>query len=609
MKFKRIIAALLILFVVAASLFTLNIIRKEERHKARDLVRKGNYLVSIISSYPMISFEKDRGEYFLRTLAEYAKNEGLTYFFFHDSEGNPRLSMVPSSLASQIPADVQVASLYAPGLSNQVFKMSDPSQTFYEFAKPIYENGSKAGTVRLGFTFDPIAIFSFDHISQLALVAFVIFTSAAFIYFAVTLAIKPLVNCARHLQNECTAVQSADASLTSSPSISQVIGELGQSVQQVGDRIKSMRSDNEELASRIGVIGFEKRRVLKILDSLSIGIIVTDIQENILLVNESILNILRMKREKVLDRVLSGILPQEDIAAFLRSQDQLTRSNISRQADIILHDYAPDQVYRFSVTLYSDEEDMPIGKMITVENVTKEKMTENAQQSFIAHAAHELLTPLTNIKSYSEMLMDEEVEDVEVKKEFYNTINAQADRLTDLIKNLISVSKIEMGCLTIKKELVRSDGLFEDCVGAIEAAAQKKGISVTRKIPHTFPVLVGDKELLKVAVINVLGNAVKYTPQGGSITCSVSEENEQVNFDIIDSGYGIAADDMPRIFDRFFRSGDANITSQMGTGLGLAITSEIIHLHEGDIDVRSDLGKGTHFTIRLPKEEYRLDNA
>jgi two-component system sensor histidine kinase VicK len=441
------------------------------------------------------------------------------------------------------------------------------------------------------------------------LVAFVIFTSAALIYFAVTLAIKPLVNCARHLQNECTAVQPADSSLTPSPSISRVIGELGQSVQQVGDRIKSMRSDNEELASRLGVIAFEKRRVLKILDSLSIGIIVTDMQENILLVNESVLNILRMKREKVLDRLLSEILPQENIAAFLRSQDRLTHTNVSSQADIILHDHAPDQIYRFSVILYSDEEDMPIGKMITVENVTKEKMTENAQQAFIAHAAHELLTPLTNIKSYSEMLMDEEVEDVEVKKEFYNTINAQADRLTDLIKNLISVSKIEMGCLTIKKELVRSDGLFEECVGAIEAAAQKKEISVARETPHTFPVLVGDKELLKVAVINVLGNAVKYTPKGGSITCSVSEENEQVNFDIIDSGYGIAEDDIPHIFERFFRASDPKITGEMGTGLGLAITSEIIRLHEGDIDVRSDLGKGTRFTIRLPKEEYRLDNA
>jgi PAS domain S-box-containing protein len=608
MKFKRIIAALVILFVAAAVFFTLSILRKEERHRAREIVRKGNYLASIISTYPARYFENDRGEFFLKTLAEYAKNEGLTYFFFHDSEGNPRLSMVPGRLASQIPDDIQVASLYAPGLSNQVYKTADLSQTFYEFAKPIYENGSRAGTVRLGFTFDPIAVFSPDHFSQLALVAFVIITSAALIYFAVALAIKPLMTCAQYLQNECTAVQPADASLTSSPNISRVIGELSQSVQQVGDRIRSMQSDNEELASRLGVISFEKRRVLKILDSLAIGIIVTDMQETILLINENVLNILRLKREKVLDRPLSEILPQEDIAVFLRSQDRLTHSNVSRQA-VILHDHAPDQTYRFSVTLYSDEEDLPIGKMITIENVTKEKMTENAQQSFIAHAAHELLTPLTNIKSYSEMLMDEEVEDVEVKKEFYNTINVQADRLTDLIKNLISVSKIEMGCLTIKKELVRSDGLFEECLGAVEAAAQKKEIAVDRKTPHTFPTLVGDKELLKVALINVLGNAVKYTPQGGSITFSAAEEEEWVNFDIIDTGYGIAADDLPHIFDRFFRSADPNIAGQMGSGLGLAITSEIVRLHEGDIDVQSHPGKGTHFTIRLPKEEYRLENT
>jgi len=247
--------------------------------------------------------------------------------------------------------------------------------------------------------------------------------------------------------------------------------------------------------------------------------------------------------------------------------------------------------------------------MITVKNITKEKMTQDAQQSFIAHVAHELLTPLTNIKSYSEMLMDGDIEDVEVQKEFYNTINEQTDRLTDLIKNLLNVSKMEMGSLTIKKDLVRSDWLFEGCIAATEAEAQNKGITIVRETPHIFPTLIGDKELLKAAVINILGNAVKYTPEKGTITFSITEEDEWVNLDVIDSGYGIAKDDIPHIFDKFFRADNPDTVGEMGTGLGLAITSEIVHLHEGDIEVQSDLGKGSHFSIRLPKEEYRLDNA
>jgi signal transduction histidine kinase len=277
--------------------------------------------------------------------------------------------------------------------------------------------------------------------------------------------------------------------------------------------------------------------------------------------------------------------------------------------EITLEEHAPGEIYRIGASLYSDEEDTPIGKMITVTNVTKERMTQEAQQSFIAHVAHELLTPLTNIKSYSEMLMDGEIEDAEVKKEFYNTINEQTDRLTDLIKNLLNVSKMEMGSLTIKKDLVRSDWLFEGCIAATEAAAQSKGITIVRETPHVFPALIGDKELLKVAVINILGNAVKYTPENGTITFSITEEDDWVNLDVTDSGYGIAESDLPHVFDKFYRAENPDTSGEMGTGLGLAITSEIVHLHEGDIQVQSELGKGSHFSIRLPKEEYRLDNA
>lgn len=129
---------------------------------------------------------------------------------------------------------------------------------------------------------------------------------------------------------------------------------------------------------------------------------------------------------------------------------------------------------------------------------------------------------------------------------------------------------------------------------------------ITKIMPDQFPSLVGDKELLKTAIINILGNAVKYSAEESEITFSLMEQSNLVIFDIIDNGYGISEEDLPHIFDRFFRSTETHIVEQTGSGLGLAMTSEIIHLHGGEIKVQSEPGKGTQFTISIPREEYYL---
>ena len=247
--------------------------------------------------------------------------------------------------------------------------------------------------------------------------------------------------------------------------------------------------------------------------------------------------------------------------------------------------------------------------MISIRNITIAKMAEESQQQFIAHVAHELRTPLTNIKSYSEMLMDGEVTDREMQREFYNTINAETDRLASLVHTLLNISKIEMGSMTVNKGLVRTDWFVDGCLLAIEATARDKHLTIERRMPDNFPSLLADKELLQGAIINVLGNALKYTPEHGKITFAISDQDEAVAFEVIDSGYGIAAEDLPHIFEKFYRSNDNNITAQKGSGLGLAITAEIVHLHGGHIDVQSHAGVGTHVTVRIPKAEHYLGKA
>jgi signal transduction histidine kinase len=163
-----------------------------------------------------------------------------------------------------------------------------------------------------------------------------------------------------------------------------------------------------------------------------------------------------------------------------------------------------------------------------------------------------------------------------------------------------------MGQLSVKKELVKSKWLVESCMDSITATALEKNISLTNRLPDQMPTISGDKEMLKAALINVLGNAVKYTPDSGSVSLSLKETPETILFEIQDTGFGISQEDLPHIFDKFFRSENNQVAEQTGNGLGLAITAEIIKNHNGFIEVTSEPGKGSNFMITLPKGDLQI---
>lgn len=201
------------------------------------------------------------------------------------------------------------------------------------------------------------------------------------------------------------------------------------------------------------------------------------------------------------------------------------------------------------------------------------------------------------------MLMDDELNDRDTKIEFYNTINVEADRLARLINNLLNISKIEMGSLMINKDLVKSREFLEDILVSLKSLGVSKNVKLESILPDKLSSLVIDKGLLHVAILNILSNAIKYTPQGGAVTIGAEEDESHIMIDVVDTGYGISNEDLPHIFDKFFRSSHESIQGQTGSGLGLALSREIIRLHNGEIEVTSKTGQGTHFTVTLPKAD------
>jgi signal transduction histidine kinase len=194
------------------------------------------------------------------------------------------------------------------------------------------------------------------------------------------------------------------------------------------------------------------------------------------------------------------------------------------------------------------------------------------------------------------------VQDLETQKEFYNVITMETDRLAKLIEDLLNISKIEMGSLSLKKGLVKPVNLLDSCVAAVMSQGVNKNIQVEKLYPDSLSPLDIDKGLMGVALHNILSNALKYTPAGGKISILAEEESAHTLLHIRDTGCGMSEEDLQHIFDKFYRSDDEQVQQQKGTGLGLALTREIITLHGGTIQVESTVGEGSCFSISLSKE-------
>ena len=222
----------------------------------------------------------------------------------------------------------------------------------------------------------------------------------------------------------------------------------------------------------------------------------------------------------------------------------------------------------------------------------------------MAQATHELRTPLTNIGLYVERAIDLAEEDIADRAECLNVINDEVLRLNRLVGEVLSVSEIEAGSLSIRRDDVKLDQLVEDLRESFTRQAEKKEITLAFDLPPKLPTLQGDRDKIALALHNLLGNAVKYTPAGGEVTVTAAEVQGSIELSVADTGIGIGPDDLPRVFDKFYRAKDERLATIDGSGLGLALAREVIRLHHGDITVKSTLNEGSTFTLTLPVEAH-----
>jgi len=344
-------------------------------------------------------------------------------------------------------------------------------------------------------------------------------------------------------------------------------------------------------------------------NTLMQGIVLIESDQTVVYANGAASNFLRIDREELVGQKFDQV-PEANLIMDL-TRNVLDVQGTKRQV-IEIGDVENIEVHgavlRFVITRIDDAE-VPQA-LIFIEDVTQQRLADQSQGAFIAQATHELRTPLTTIRLYAEEAVEAGSDDELIREKALNVINSETRRLERIVGDMLCVSEIEAGSLSIHPDPVRTEQMFKSLEHDYEAQAKEKSIEMSFDLPPKFPTIQADRDRLGQALHNLVGNAIKYTPSGGKVEVKVSfADNDSMRVDVIDSGIGIDESQQERIFDRFCRADDRRIAQVTGSGLGLALARQIARLHGGDVTVESAIDKGSTFTMTIPGASEELAKA
>ena len=248
---------------------------------------------------------------------------------------------------------------------------------------------------------------------------------------------------------------------------------------------------------------------------------------------------------------------------------------------------------------FKNDADLPSGVMVVIQDITEHVKLDNIRKEFVADVSHELKTPITSIKGYSETLLDGEC-DKDVQKHFLQVIDDNADRMERLVQDLLTLSKYDSNKIVNKPIEFDLGELAKACKEKFDIEVKKKNQTVNCFVTADVPTVFADRDGIERVILNILSNSIKYTPEGGKIDVYVGYVHNDAYVKIKDTGIGIPKEDLDRIFERFYRVDKARSRQLGGTGLGLSIAKEIVEKNNGSINIKSKVNEGTEVVIKIP---------
>lgn len=355
------------------------------------------------------------------------------------------------------------------------------------------------------------------------------------------------------------------------------IGFLAQTFNNIADQLEIRIIDSLD----------KKNKLEAILESMESGVIAIDNNENIILINSYSQKLFDLKEDNI-GKKISDCIIDYDLINFIREIPEIGTKEIK-----LFHPIERElRVKKSPIINYLNNS---IGIVITVQDITDIKRLENMRSEFVANVSHELKTPLTSIKGFSETLRY--VDDSETKNKFLDIIDKESERLTNLINDILILANIE-NIHKMESEYFNPGDVIENVLDMVKSQAYKKSIIIKYNDCFNSEIL-GSKDKFHQLAVNLIENAIKYSNENGIVKIDLTLEEQYFVFKVKDNGIGIPKNDIPRIFERFYRVDKSRSTR--GTGLGLAIVKHIVKLFNGEISVKSKVGIGSTFTVKIKK--------
>ncbi len=452
------------------------------------------------------------------------------------------------------------------------------SVNFTYLAQRVDVNGSPAAVVRVARPLSAIDA-TLSSITHSLLIAVVITAAIAALLALVigTTIVRPL----GALANAARGVARGDLRRRVRPRPS---GEVG----EVADAFNQMAQSVEELVNEVSE---ERSRLTAVLDSGSDAVLAVDGESRVTFASRAAAPLLGRKPEEALGNPFVWVMPEAEAVRALRE----TRE--TGEARSLVIERPPGRFLQVSAAPIAGGGDWVA--LVVFHDVTDAKRVEETRRDFIANVSHELRTPLASIKSVVETLQAGALEDKAVAQDFLSRADAEVDRLVQMVTELLELSRLESGQAPLAREPVDVREMLEAAVERMRQQAERKGLTLELDVAPSLPLVVGDAQRLEQAVVNLLDNAIKFT-DAGSVRVSAGLVGDAVQVEVADTGAGVSAEKLPRIFERFYKVDRAR--GDRGTGLGLAVVKHTVEAHGGRIGVRSEEGRGSTFTITLPRQ-------
>lgn len=542
----------------------------------------------------------------IATLAGLKSNDAFAYGALVGTTGaklyevaSPGSTVPAATMPSDPPAWFGEHSLVSPG----------DGRPIREFFGPVLKNGELAGFVRSGYYESPAHLMA-TMLSNLALFALPVFLLTAMSYFLIRREILPLAAIGAKFEALGAPVDTTRAG--NALELSQFLKRFEQQVDGVHSRIGTLEMQRLEEQASNRVLSYKQEKTQAVLDALPEAVLVLDDTLAPVYANPKVERFLGIGR--------SGLIGK-DAASWCKNEALRTMlARLRQQAGAGQHpstvNYTPDDnpEIRVSVTavplLTPRDPANPFGTLVTFRDVSGEYFARQAGTDFVAHVAHELKAPLNTLLAYSELLLDFGTLGEGERVNAVNVIHDEVERAAALINNLLNISKLEAGTLPVSRQRVKLADLLRDSVEKMSQYAATRGVALESRIATDLGSVEVDKELLRIALDNILGNGIKYSDAGGKVTLGAARVDErEIRISVRDNGIGMSPQDCQKAFDKFYRSSDPLVAARSGHGLGLHIARQIVELHHGKLTVESELGKGTRFTLQISAHAARLLEA